>query len=268
MNEDVAITLELQGLTNEDGHLRLEDLTSQLTALRKSLEGIDRGFDPDGRAGLYYRVVGLSHNSPVSVKLIPVRRPKRKEKDVDISERHHRIFKELESITRNEPPSPEVDNATLEEIRKLTSKNRSGGARLINNAHSVSFDDAFKKNLSYFLEHEEYSVGSIQGRLEAINLHGKNRFWIYPSAGPIRILCEFVAGLKEKAKHSLDKAIWVRGQKYFRPNANFPHRMVVHDFHEIETTEGIEKLIKMKGCAKSDEGSVQMIRRQRNAWSK
>ena len=57
-NPSTQITLELEGLPQEGGHLRLNDFLAQLNALRQALHSVDRVIENATDNSIYYRVVG------------------------------------------------------------------------------------------------------------------------------------------------------------------------------------------------------------------
>jgi hypothetical protein len=271
VSAEYNIVFEVEGLDSNGGHVRLDRLLVQLKALELSLQNMERLVDTDDEATLYYRVVNVSHSSPIKFELEPVLRPKRKKiVDRNLLKRHHdRYFGELEKIRRKQAPSPDVSNEMLETIQKILAGEGKDFKKAIirNGSEKVDLDQNLRANLDYFLREESSSVGSYQGRLEALNLHaGVNTFWIYPSTGAQRINCKFPPGSKEAAKSALEKTVIVTGTKFYRPKANFPHRINVTEFEVV--SEEPKHLADLGGIMPTDgsETSEQTINRIRNEW--
>jgi hypothetical protein len=64
--KNLRITLKLEGLPEEDGHVRLSDLLTELQALKDSLDNVDRMVGQTNDTVLYYRVIDLKHSSPAT----------------------------------------------------------------------------------------------------------------------------------------------------------------------------------------------------------
>jgi len=270
--ENNRIILELQGFEKDGGHVRFEDLVEELRALLTALNLIDKTVDQTKSPTLFYRVTNATHNGGLKITLEPTAREKLpKGIKADITARHHRFFKELGLLGERKPPSEDIDNETLIALKRLSDKQGKAFAKatLRNGSASVALDTNMSDYVKSLLEHEMVSVGSMTGRLLAINLHGKNnRFWIYPSVGPARIICIFPARLKNKAKEAIDKDVRVSGKKLFRPDARFPHRIEVTDF-EIIDIEKTTSLMPMKGILsdRSDKTSAfELLEEMRDEW--
>ncbi|NJK93076.1 MAG: hypothetical protein HC904_15410 [Blastochloris sp.] len=137
-----------------------------------------------------------------------------------------------------------------------------------NGAGVVTLDAKLKQKVEYLLRDQISSKGSYQGVLDAVNLHRNlNIVWIYPEVGPTKILCHFPPGSQSRVAGSLKKMVRVFGTKFFRPNANFPHRIDVDDFEVID--EDLSKhLINLKGILKDVKGSEghKIINGIRDEW--
>jgi hypothetical protein len=143
-------------------------------------------------------------------------------------------------------------------------------AVIYNSEAKVDLDERFETNIRRLLDEEDTSYGQEVGMLEAVNIHGKNRTcWIYPSIGPQRIRCDFLAGEYDQIKENLGRCVRVEGYKYFRPNSPFPFRISVREFGPIlEDHEPIfiKDLYGIAPNATSEMSSVDFIRYLRDEW--
>lgn len=274
-NPDTQITLELEGLPQEGGHLRLNDFLAQLNALKQALHSVDKAIADATDNNIYYRVVGLSHNSPAKIVLEPVSRP-RNSRDVAASVQviHDRFFQELDAISNNQPVSPDIDNQALLNFKRLVENSGKTFAKaaLYNNKASVLLDTSFKDRISNLLDKEYFANGSITGRLETINLHGRKKsFRIYPEIGPKMVVCTFtLPHLKEEAKKSLEKIVTVRGRKAYRPNSNFAYRIDALEILPLKEAAQRVYLADLQGIAgplPGNKTSVELIREVRDEWN-
>ena len=145
-------------------------------------------------------------------------------------------------------------------------------AALYNNRSSVLLDTSFKDQISNLLDKEYFAHGSITGRLESINLHGRKKsFRIYPEIGPKMVVCAFtLPHLKEEAKASLKKIVTVRGKKAYRPNSNFAYRIDALEIIPLKDVAPQVYLSDLQGIAgplPGDKTSVELIREVRDEWN-
>lgn len=267
------ITLTVEGTDSEGGHVRADELISKLEHLLDALNGIDRLVGDTGRAAIYYRVVAAGHQSPFHITLEPVIKPKEKAKVKrdHISKCYSRFYGEIKAIREMKPVSPEIDNSLLEDLRDLAegAGEEFKRASISIDSRAVQIDETFEKNVRRMLDEEDFSFGSIAGKLEAVNIHGSTkRCWIYPSAGPQRICCDFLPGNSEAVREALGAMVRVTGYKYFRPPNPFPFRIKVRDFELLAEADSVP-LTKLGGIAPEATGqlsSVDFVRKIRDEW--
>jgi hypothetical protein len=269
---DKFITLSVEGLDAEGGHVKVDEFLEKLTNLLTALNGIDRLVGETGSPSLYYRIVDASHSSPFKITLEPVVRKNIKKVKKDIVQRcHSRFFGEISAIKRREPVSPDIDNRLLEHLRDLTiGIGQDFKTVTISNGHErVELDREFETNLKTLLDEEDVSYGGIEGMLEAVNIHGAaRRVWIYPKIGEERVRCDFLPGTSDQIKEALGHHVRVTGLKFFRATSPFPFRINVKEL-EVVSDEKIVSLNQLSGIAPDATGemsSVEFVRRIRNEW--
>ena len=271
--ESKLIKLEVEGVASEQGHVRFDEFLQKLEDLLIALNDVDRIVGNTQRPALYYRVVDVSHGSEVAITLEPVMRQQMPEARavIEINARHDRFFKELSAIKMNEPVSPDVDERLLERLRDLVEGiGRTFQRASISNFESrVDLDATFETNIRKLLAEEDSSYGGVEGKLDAVNIHGVlRRFWIYPRIGADRIRCDFLPGTADEIRDALGHYIRVEGIKYFRAPNPYPYRIAVRDF-EILDTEERTNLVDLRGIAPRATGqlsSVDFVRTIRDEW--
>ena len=124
--------------------------------------------------------------------------------------------------------------------------------------------------LSRLLSLEDYAYGTVDGRLEKINVHAKaNTFEIYPSVGPKSVRCRFPIHLEHIAITSIKRWVTVTGKLTYKEQDKFPSRMEVSGIDVHAATEDLPTLSDLKGVAPRATGrlkSENFTRRQRNEW--
>jgi hypothetical protein len=265
------ITLQIEGTPSEDGHVLVSDFIGRLEELLATLNGIDRIVGQTAQPTLNYRIVDASHKSPLTLTIEPIIKSRVKPEPQHIQKRNARFFKEMRAVRRNEPISPEIDDAVLDHMRAMVEGLGTEfiSARIYNGESDVDLDSTFEKNVRRLLEEEDASYGSEEGMLEAGNIHGRARTcWIYPRIGAQRIRCDFLPGTRDQIKDNFGKYVRVEGVKYFRPTSPFPFRVAVKDFQAIEDEQPIS-LKDIEGIAPNATGgisSVEFVRNLRDEW--
>lgn len=266
------ITLQIEGVPSEDGHVLLADFLERVENLLSTLNGIDKIVGQTNKPTLNYRIVAVSHSSPLSFTIEPILKKGTTKPDPQhIQTRHARFFKEMRAVHSNEVISPDVDDSVLEHMRSLVEGLGTDftSARVFNSEADVALDSVFETNVRRLLDEEDSSYGSEEGMLEAVNIHGKTRTcWIYPRIGAQRIRCDFLPGTRDQIRENLGNYVRVEGLKYFRPNSPFPFRVAVKDFEPIGDDEPVN-LKDIGGIAPHATGgmsSVDFVRRIRDEW--
>ncbi len=274
MNGDTEhqITWTVEGPETENGHVRADDFVDKIEHLLSALNGIDKVVGQTAQPTLYYRIVALSHSSPISITIEPVIKARITNPPPDyIPVRHHRFFKELEAIHRNEPVSEDIDDALLEDFQALAVGRGQtfSAAKISNHEAQVEIDETFESNVSKMLGEAYASYGSVEGKLEKLNIHGKaRRVWLYPTVGADKILCDFPAGTRQQILEAADHYVRAEGYKYFRPQSPYPFRVKVMEFEIIDTDNG-DTLSGLRGVAPDATGemtSVDFVRAIRDEW--
>jgi hypothetical protein len=142
---------------------------------------------------------------------------------------------------------------------------------------ALSFD-TFQIGLTQELQHrigvalapEETSSGTIEGRLEAINLHDEaNIFHIYPAVGPAKVKGRFPTTLREKAIMAVDRNVLVTGIVKYKLKAPYPHEIEVQEFKVLPRDEELPKMADLYGIAPNATNGVpseMFVKLARNDW--
>jgi hypothetical protein len=176
---------------------------------------------------------------------------------------------QLRDIRNKREASPLLHDKDLQAFRELS---HPGGTiartRVSTSKAKVELDSKFESQLALLINEERKSFGSLQGELLRIKLHGRKTFSIYPLVGPTSIYCEFDPALKDLAKQALEKHVRIRGYKYYRPEAAFPHKVRVMDMEIIDDSRE-NHLRTLKGVAPNatgDQSSEEFVKRLREEW--
>jgi hypothetical protein len=265
------ITVQIEGTPDQDGHVILADFLQRIDQLLQALNGIDRVVGQTERPTLNYRIVDTKHTSPISITLKPVFRKNVIIEGSDhIEKRNKRFFSELKSIRRGDLPSDDIDENLLMHFRRLSEGLGTdyASAKISNGSNSVELDRVFEVNVQQLLHEEDRSYGGEEGMLLAVNLHGRQTFWIYPKIGPTKIRCDFQPGMRDEIRENLGRFVRVEGLKFFRSHTSFAVRIAVKDLTPIQEDSSIT-LKSLRGIAPQATGELsaaEFVRNLRDEW--
>ena len=134
-------------------------------------------------------------------------------------------------------------------------------------------DDRFREKLGNARRLEEKMIGTIDGKLEQINIHNNaNTFRIYPSLpAASSVSCKFSQELLEHVQGALGSFVSVSGECFYRPDEPFPYKINVREMEVLPPTEALPTLSDLYGIAPGtagDKTSEQFVREIRDKWGK
>ena len=101
----------------------------------------------------------------------------------------------------------------------------------------ATIDEKFEKNITQAMGKDEFESDTIIGILDAINIHNKKTFYIYPNVDAKRIRCDFDDPLEEKIIGALGHRIEVLGRVRYKSWDNYPYAIDVEDILSIYPKE-------------------------------
>ena len=113
----------------------------------------------------------------------------------------------------------------------------------------------------------EKCISTVQGVLEAINVHGSNNFTIYPNVGPKQIRCFFNKSLLPTVIDALGKRVEVTGLTKYLKHSYWPYQINVSKMEIYPDEINLPTFDDIKGmCPNLTEGmpSEEYIRKMRD----
>lgn len=267
------ISIRLEGVPQENGHVKLTVLIKQLEALRDALVNTERTLTGSDTPTVYYRVVGLSHQSPATITLEPVAIkkksiPSKKQKDYRGAV-NRRLFRNLNAIRKNKMPA-DTDLAVLESYKELSAPLGKELLKIdiLNGRSSVSIDNNFTNGINNAVGEDKVMTGSITGVLDILNLHNTNKFTLHPIVGASRITGEFPNSLKEEVKNSIEKYVRVYGDLYYKTKHPYPYKIDAQKIEIVTIRDPKELTARLRGSVTNvpmDIPSDEFIHSQRSA---
>jgi hypothetical protein len=256
MSADYRISLSIEGLASEDGHVLAPDFlraVQLLLAILKRIERqVTRGAEKDS---IYFRVVDLSHSSPATVVLQAQTVTPSQDQRHALLERFFSVLGRVESGSLqgrfDYPMLASIRDMTRPVGRTLAALKVSGMGKVI------PFDERFRANIETVLAPEQTYPGTIRGVLEAINVHdGANVFRIFPDVGPSKVACHFPASLERDAVQAIRRFVEVTGILKYKTAADYPHEVEVRGLEVLPLEEDLPSLSDLRGTAPECTGAL------------
>jgi hypothetical protein len=176
--------------------------------VRNALRQTERLIRGDESA-VYWRVVDLRHESPATVVLEEVDVQAKGGYDPSNPPPHvvDEFIRAISAISLKAtlPDHEPRDLALLEAYRDIATAAERNIERLTiqSGKKRVAITERFKENVERIIGPDELVAGSVNGVLEAINIHNTLRFNVYPLAGPKKVTCAFPPDLKLEQNRGL-----------------------------------------------------------------
>lgn len=243
-----------------DESLRLSDLIAQLDSIKKVLNELDKRVSGKKATSLYYRVVGLSMNSPATIEIEAVSKiagPKAVRKSHG-SAVINRLKRDIKQVNSGKRPL-DADIELLETYKSLSQPQKSHVTQFLFESNSVAVDvpRSFEAKVEAILGPDQIERGSLVGSLEVIDIHNqRNMFRVFPTVGPSSIRCKFPAGLLSKAVGGVGHFVKIYGDLHFKSSEKFPHFMTVTKIENIPEKPAGVSLSALRGMAKGAFGKL------------
>jgi hypothetical protein len=248
---DAFITIQLEGIPEDGGDVRLGEFIEELGAIRTALRLTERLLIQSDTQSVDYKIVNLSHSSPAKVTIgITSREPVYRDTPRKIS---RRFTSALQMVRRGHRYASRLDPRTLEAFQSITAPTKKHVSQITvtgERNQSVRIDQQFERSLARLLEGDESERDEIIGRVERVDIHNKNQFDIYPVIGSSRIRCSAPNRLQKEIRAAIGRTVAVDGWALYRKDSPFPYAMKVEDIGPpLEEDEDLPKMEDLRGIA-------------------
>jgi hypothetical protein len=255
------ITLQIEGVAEEKGHVTLSAFLSQLEAVKAALKQTERIITGEEEASVYYRIIDLRHTSPATVVLEAVpfsSRPqwKPKKRASTIREDYsrpvvRRFFHSLRGIREKKERPERSDLQLLQAYRNLSASLQKdvSSVKLTDSDETVDIDRRFQAAIDDIIGPDELLEGTVNGTLERLNLHNTTRFDIFPTIGPKQVTCDFKPELKANVIAAVDRYISVTGKLRYKRLENFPYAINAERIEILPPEDELPTLLDIRGIA-------------------
>lgn len=252
--EFVSVVIHPSG--GDDQPLSATDFIKQVEALRQLLALT--GDQDDGET----KIVKLHMNSPATVVMDPPASGKVME----------RFFNGLRSVALDGAAPSDFGRPVFEALKDFAAVVGKGvrSAELQFAGGTICIDAAARRRIESVFGADTVSSGSVDGMLEAINVHGKkNTFALYPIVGASRITCKFDDRLFQDVRPALGKYVIIEGELRYRWRDKFPYEAVATGLKIMDDWEdqpSFTEIIGMAPNATDGATSEEFVKSARYGW--
>lgn len=214
--------------TDELTPAQLSDLLTELTGL---ISEVDTELSPAGGRTLDLRITSLSYQSPARIGLVAEPRPNQKDNTPDVV----RGCGEGLLLIEREATRPLVFNDdALEHLRNIGNFTGNGVRHVRMTSPIIIGNPIVTRQTSAHVERilpHGYSLGSVEGRLEGLNIHGQPTFVVYDAVTGRAVRCYFASEQLDAVKRAVGLKVIVSGNLRRDP-AGRPQQIRPVDFFQ------------------------------------
>jgi hypothetical protein len=261
------ITIKFIGSATDKQDVRLSDFIDQLEGIKKALRENERSMSGEEEVALDYKIVDLRHRSPSEMDLEPVTLrevPKAYGNEIIAGFAKDLRFIRKQGKTFHEP---ELNRLQAYQDIGTTRNGQLAGVEISIGRTHVAIDEFFHGRLEKIMGPDEFVSGSISGFLEAVNFHNTNRFTLYPTLGPRKVVGKFPAHLRGDVKAAIGSFVTIEGQLAYKSWAPFAHAIAATKIVPHKPDAELPSLFDLKGTMPDltgKESSVEFVERIRD----
>lgn len=250
----VTVTIHPSG--GDDYPISASDFIKQVDSLRQLLSLVG---NPEGAET---NIVKLHMNSPATVVMAPSSTPMHMQ----------RLFEGLKLIANEGVAPSDFSRPVFDALKEFAAVIGKGvrASELNFAGMKILIDTAARKKIESVFGADTAATGSVDGMLEAINVHGKkNTFALYPIVGAARVTCKFDEELLTQVRPALGKYVIIQGELKYRWREKFPYEAIAT---KIEIAEdwadqpSFTDILGMAPLATNNIPSEEFVKSVRHGW--
>jgi hypothetical protein len=212
------------------------------------------------------RIVGLSRNSPACIELEVYR------KHDDAPVLVDGFFESIKAVADDAVAPRQFGRPVFNALKEFVSVIGHGvrASTLTVGDHVIEVEHQARQNIERVFEPDYTASGSLDGMLEAVNIHGKrNLCALYPVVGPHRVNCYFNDGLFGEIQTALGKYVLMNGELRYRWREKFPYEATIETFEAVNEADQprVDEIIGLAPEATNGLSSEEFVSQIRGAWN-
>ncbi len=238
------VTLKLEGLPSQAGHVLLEDFLRRAAGLQTALRCVDRIEGNLFDETLDYRIVDASHRSPLSLTVEMVSRDPGTAPDPNhVEHRHQQFFRVASAIAYRQPLPTNTPKELIDAFQVIAegAGDKFAGGEIRNGTIRIPLDSSFASNVAVLTgvslpdrrSGGKY-FGEIQGVVHAFFKESRRPHLVVRELSTRALIkCYFNPMMYEKAVETLserDSVVFVEGEITERADIGIADEIEVLDF--------------------------------------
>jgi hypothetical protein len=259
MTAKVKLTIHASGSDAND--VTAADFLKQVAALRELVLLSVRD-----TSAVEAKIVGLSRNSPATIELEAFWRADQRPLDVE------NYFAAVRSVLDHGSAPRELGRAVFDTLKEFVSVVGKGVRESVLQIgpNEIRIEQHARQRLEAVIEPDYTVEGTIDGMLEAVNIHGnRNQFVLYPVIGPARVNCYFPEEMLNELRPILGKYAIVTGKMRYRWREKFPFEARATHLEQVNEADQpyLPDIIGIAPAATDGERSEDFVKEIRSGWS-
>ena len=246
------LRFELQGEVSAIG---LKAFSVAVTNWLRVLADIDSAISGEPSGSLTWVVSDLKIGS---CSIAAEARSKIEDRDVgpEVSRAFVQGFRILEFEGTTPPYLSESGMRNSKTILRLIGSEGVSGLRVGYQSDSFELSARASANIDQLLPTKRHAIGSVEGKLEMISLHGKSpRFIVYHHRTRKAVTCKFSADRLEEVKDALGKRVIISGRVHYNAKGE-PLRVELDRMRKMLSSSELPSVSQMRGYAPNLTGEM------------
>lgn len=217
-----SLTLRLVGTVADGGAVLLHDFRQYIDTLEGCLRRVEER--TTGQHSLRHLITDLQVSSAVmELQPAPPRRGK-----ADYGREVYETFSEtVRTLEEGGRVDPRLRNEDLKAFRELAAPIFQGRRRV--ELAGVELTTRYLSTIDGILSGETQALGTVKGRIERLNVHGRHEFTLYPPTAGFGVQCVFPDHLFPVVNGAVKRSVTVTGLLTYRGDSPFPERVRVDE---------------------------------------
>ena len=213
------LTVVMHPLQGDDAYLTAGEFVKSLSAFRDTFIKL---------CDSEVSIVGLSINSPITVMF---------GEPENVGGILGGFYDGLAEVTETKEAPLHWSRAIIDEVSTILKPIGKGIAKyeVACGDDKLLLDISYKAKFAEIIKADQVSDGTIDGMLEAVNIHGgKNVLTLYPEVGQTKVSCHFPDEKLDAIKKFIGKYVEIHGRLKHKWREKYPHEVRVEHIEVID----------------------------------
>ena len=241
-------TLRLR-ITGEPRNISVRGFLSAIDSWLKILDDLDSAISREPQGSLDWFVTDLSKGS-LTVEVESRSRLEEKNVAPEVASAFVTGVQQIEREGASPPYLSEVGMQKMRQLVRLVGREGTSGFEVTHLEQTVEISGRASANIDQLIRVQQHSIGSVEGRLETISIHGRRpRFIVYDALTRKAITCKFdPEPWLDKVKDALGHRVNASGEVHYNVKAE-PLRVELQGLRILREKDELPRTTEVSGSA-------------------